>query len=92
MMRKRYSVLAGSVLVGAAAAGLGIGIWAAIPGGSPSRARDTVRATVPVLEKMPADGGWTTCRVVGFSPSGYGGQPYRKSLPAVIRVISLPPD
>jgi len=42
-----------------------------------SCARDTVRATVPVLEKMPADGGGTTCRVVGFSPSGYGGQPYR---------------
>ena len=43
MRRKRYSVLAG-----VAAAGLGIGIWAAIPGGSPSRATASATAS-PVL-------------------------------------------
>jgi len=60
MMRKRYGVLAG-----VAAAGLGIGIWAAIPGGSPSHV--TASATASPAPSASSGYAWYRSMMGGYS-------------------------
>lgn len=99
MMRKRYSVLAG-----VAAAGLGIGIWAAIPGGSPSHV--TASATASPAPSASSGYAWYRSMMGSYSggmmmggspsgqmigPAGYQWMTGGAGAPGWMRGGSLPP-